>query len=137
MGLIHLNKQQQETNRQTNYSSTKRYKTKQITTLVETNPPPSPTPRGLLFNFEFSRGSCKQGVSSRQGIRMYVLQPYFKNRQVNCSFVECPVFLMLVLSPMLYMFLVISISYVISDFVICRSVLDDFYVRKTSLRNHW
>ena len=55
---------------------------------------------------------------------MYVLQPYFKNRQVNCSFVECPVFLMLVLSPMLYMFLVISISHVISDFVICRSVLD-------------
>ena len=38
MGLIHLNKQQQETNRQTNYSSIKRYKTKQITTFEKPIP---------------------------------------------------------------------------------------------------
>ena len=70
----------------------------------------------VCANFEFRADHVnKKGVSSRQGIRKHVIQAYFKNLQINCSFVKCPVFLTLLVLPM---------SYVISDLVIGRSVLD-------------
>ena len=78
----------------------------------------------MALNFHADLAN-KKGLSPRKGIRMYILQQYFKNRQVDCSFVECPVLLMLVVLPWLYIFLVICISYVISDLVISRSVLAD------------
>ena len=69
----------------------------------------------MALNFHADLAN-KKGLSSRKGIRKYI--------QVDCSFVECPVFLMLVVLPWLYIFVVICISYVISDLVISRSVLD-------------
>ena len=41
---------------------------------VETNLPPSPSPHGHLYNFEFRADHANEkGVSSRQDIRKYVL----------------------------------------------------------------
>ena len=48
----------------------------------------------------------------------------FQNCQVNCSFIEYSMFLMLLVLPLLYIFLVICISYVISNFVVSCFVLD-------------
>ena len=85
----------------------------------------APVPAAIYIALNFRADLAnKKGLSSRKGIRKYILQQYFKNRQVDCSFVECSVFLMLVVLPWLYIFLVICISYVISDLVISRSVLD-------------
>ena len=59
------------------------------------------------------KGNCK-----------YILMPaVFQNRQVNCSFVKWPMFPILLVLPMLYIFLVICISYVISNLVISCSIL--------------
>ena len=54
-----------------------------------------------------------------------VLMPaVFQNRLVNCPFVECPLFPMLLVLPILYILLVICISCVISNLVISCSVLN-------------
>lgn len=75
---------------------------------VETNPPPSPSPRSHLYNFEFFVDLAnKESVGSCQGIHKYVLQLHFRNHLVNFSFVKCPMFLMLLVLPMLYISLVI------------------------------
>ena len=48
----------------------------------------------------------------------------FQNRQVDFPFINCPVFLMILVLSMLYLFLVICISYVISNLAISPSVPD-------------
>lgn len=48
----------------------------------------------------------------------------FQNRHVDCPFINCPVFLKILVLPMLYIFLIICISYVISSLAISRSVPD-------------
>ena len=91
---------------------------------VETNPPIAPGREAIYLTLNFRADlAYKRGVNSRQGIRKYVFQPYFKNCLVNYPFVEFPVFLVLLVLP-LNIFLVICISYVTSDLVIRRSDLD-------------
>ena len=48
----------------------------------------------------------------------------FQNCPVNCSFIEYSMFLMLLVLPMLYIFVVSCISYVFSNLVVSCSVLD-------------
>lgn len=54
----------------------------------------------------------KESVGSCQGIHKYVLQLHFRNHLANFSFVKCPMFLMLLVLPMLYISLVIQFTLV-------------------------
>lgn len=58
----------------------------------------------------------KESVGSCQGIHKYFLQLHFRNHLVNFSFVKCPMFLMSLVLPMLYISLV-------SKFILVEQVL--------------
>ena len=64
-----------------------------ISSSVETNPPTSPSPRGYPYKFDFRANHANITVLARvEGLSYAAV---FQNRQVNCSIIEYPVFLML------------------------------------------
>ena len=66
---------------------------------VETNPPPSPSPRGYSYKFNLSvdHENKKRCELELKFNRKYVLMSAVsQNLQVNFSFVECPVFILVI-----------------------------------------
>ena len=77
---------------------------------VETNPLSAAIHIILTFTWIMQ---MKKVWAQVKGNCKYILTPaVFQNHQVNCSFVEWPMFPILLVLPMLYLFLVICISYV-------------------------